>query len=333
MNTLTRFLVSASALALAVSAQAYNGYYPAARTTKDFKTIVYDSGIEKDDNWECETMIAIKNNREGKKSDLTLSLTSEIDTVHVSFCWHNTDFGDFTDRRIVTLTVDSPTGACQPTTCDITQNVETGSGENIIALKSIDHRLDISIGSPTPLLRASVETSIAPKQIALTCTNEAAIEYFYTMSIPSPHKALETSLDTEEINRMLAMTGNDDACGIYEFYDRTFDPVRGRPGGLYKLAIIPSQTTEGRYDIIYLDGAKTNAHKWHTGMLKGRLKPTGLINQYRVEWYDSMLAKVEDDEMFALLSDDHMLLTINYPSVNAVIRFVRRPKEDRADNQ
>ncbi len=317
-----RTLVVTLSLITAVSALAFNGYYPSACLSKGHDSIVYDADVDSSSDWECETMIAIKNNREGKESELTFALTTDIDTVNITFRWHNTRFGDFTDSRIVTLTVDSPTGTCQPLEHDISQHIETGSADNIISLKSFAGILDIGIGATLPRMRASINTTIAPTDITVSCSNEAYIEYFYVASQPAPDKVLDTSLNPDEIDRMLDRNTSNKPCGMYEYYDRTFDPERCRPGGMYKLAVIPSLSVDGAFDIIYIDGAKTNARRWHQGMLKGRLTPTGLVNQYRLTWYDAMLQKVADDEMFAILSDDGQLLTLNYPMLQTVIRFV-----------
>lgn len=74
--------------------------------------------------------------------------------------------------------------------------------------------------------------------------------------------------------------------GIYSLLDYEYDDSYARPGGSYRLAILPDVGSEC-FEIFYLEGAKVNPRLWSAGMKKGKLKPTPFDNVFDVEWRDA----------------------------------------------
>jgi hypothetical protein len=102
----------------------------------------------------------------------------------------------------------------------------------------------------------------------------------------------------------------------WQYLDRENDPKIALLGGRYELAQIGN-------DLIYLSGAKTNATHWHQGMLKGRLKPTGYVGYYHLEWFDATGRSIADD-CYAQFDETSKTMTVNFPGLNASLRFAFR---------
>ena len=107
--------------------------------------------------------------------------------------------------------------------------------------------------------------------------------------------------------------------GLYTWLDRENDPQRARPGGFYKLAVIPND--DNGYDIVYLDGATVNSWAWSTGMLKGKLKKTVFVNHYDLEWIDSNHRAVEAETSCTF--SDNSIMQLDFPLYSTRFRFSR----------
>lgn len=108
----------------------------------------------------------------------------------------------------------------------------------------------------------------------------------------------------------------------WQYLDRENNPRMAIPGGRYSLATVADN--EGGYWIVYMDGATTSAALWKPGRVKGRLKPTGFIDHYNVEWISSEGQRV-NDEAYADFDSERTFLTITFPLHEAKMRFSRRP--------
>ncbi len=97
------------------------------------------------------------------------------------------------------------------------------------------------------------------------------------------------------------------------YLDRNSDPQLARLGGRYVLAWVGD-------DLVYMDGAQINETRWQQGMLKGRLKPTGYVGYYHLEWFDSTGRRLADD-CYAELDEKAKTVTLVFPSLNASLRF------------
>ncbi len=107
--------------------------------------------------------------------------------------------------------------------------------------------------------------------------------------------------------------------GIYSLLDYDIDESYARPGGTYRLAIVPEEMS-GEFAVVYLGGAKANSSLWNPGMKKGRLKPTPFPNIFDVEWCDA-----EGDVMLHDIQAEFdplaSTLTIKFPYQNSTLRL------------
>ncbi|MDE7125645.1 MAG: hypothetical protein K2O12_04105, partial [Muribaculaceae bacterium] len=78
------------------------------------------------------------------------------------------------------------------------------------------------------------------------------------------------------------------------------------------------------YDIIYLDGAETNADSWTAGTLKGRLHRSGFENEFDLQWFDADQRPAGIENSASLLNQGSTL-QLNFPSLETQLRFRRNP--------
>lgn len=127
---------------------------------------------------------------------------------------------------------------------------------------------------------------------------------------------------TEENLREHIKSSRNPVEGVYEYLDRNNDPHYARLGGRYLIAVV-SDGSSG-YDIIYIDGARTNESSWTTGMLKGHLEPVKmLVDQFYLVWYDA-LGEIMTEDIDASI-EQNAILTFRFPLYKTVIRFLKRP--------
>lgn len=107
--------------------------------------------------------------------------------------------------------------------------------------------------------------------------------------------------------------------GLWKYLDRETDPGLAVNGGNYRLAI--AANSDGGFDIIYMEGASTNAAEWKRGMLKGRLTDLGFDDHYRLEWFDAMHRTMGGECYARMESAD--VITFNFPLYGASLRFQR----------
>lgn len=108
--------------------------------------------------------------------------------------------------------------------------------------------------------------------------------------------------------------------GYWTLFDRTLDESLLRMGGDYRLAIVKDG---GRYEIIYIDGAKTNSGKWERGMAKGILYPEPFPGIFNVEWIDAE-GKHLGNGIKAQTGEGDTLL-IQFPYQSSTVRLRRLP--------
>ncbi|MDE7419089.1 MAG: LysE family translocator [Muribaculaceae bacterium] len=107
--------------------------------------------------------------------------------------------------------------------------------------------------------------------------------------------------------------------GVYSLLDYEFDDTYARPGGLYRLAILPDEASEG-FCIFYLEGAKINASIWSPGMIKGKLMPSPFANVFNVEWIDAEGSLMRSD-IQAEFDPLALSLTIKFPYQSSSMRY------------
>lgn len=125
--------------------------------------------------------------------------------------------------------------------------------------------------------------------------------------------------DLEKLDRRFA-DSEDNLEGYWTVFDRTLEESLLRMGGDYRLAIVKNG---GTYDIIYIDGAKTNSAKWKKGMVKGKLYPGPFPGIFDVEWIDVEGKPLKRD--IKAQSGEGDTLTIQFPYQSSTIRLRRIP--------
>lgn len=113
--------------------------------------------------------------------------------------------------------------------------------------------------------------------------------------------------------------------GYWQILDRSLDEALLRLGGDYRLALV--RELDG-YDLIYIQGAKVNAGKWSRGMVKARLRPSGITGIWNVEWIDSMHKPMAHD--LKAQADRNGTLTIQFPYQDSQLRLhhLSTPEEE-----
>lgn len=127
-------------------------------------------------------------------------------------------------------------------------------------------------------------------------------------------------------SRLLAeATRKNELPGLYMLFDSEEDNSYASIGGQYSISILPALSQEGKFDMIYMSGARIYGDVWKEGMRKGSLNQSPFANIYDVEWVDAggdlMRHDVKAD--FDPLSQ---MLTIRFPYQNAILRFRKIPR-------
>ncbi|MCM1348415.1 MAG: hypothetical protein NC338_03305 [Firmicutes bacterium] len=170
------------------------------------------------------------------------------------------------------------------------------------------------------IIRIQMDAPVSPL-MGVCADGRADLSLVVSEWIPNPRQALITPWTKQEISTYLAKAQPPE--GLYKYLDRNTDPRLSRPGGNYTLALI--KASAGGYDLIYIDGAATNATQWEPGMLKARLTPTIFQNQYDLVWYDSMFNALAQDCSASI--EQGAILTINIPAIKASMRFSLVPQD------
>lgn len=148
---------------------------------------------------------------------------------------------------------------------------------------------------------------------------EIRLDGIITEITPDKATELATSWTADSIKVLIEASAGG-ITGIWHYLDRRNDPDYARPGGTYTLAIVPADKT-GHYLILYCSGAEVNAGAWHTGMIKGKLKPNPFANQWDMVWIDSMLDAVCDESYLTL--DSNGVATLHFPLLKTEIRMYK----------
>lgn len=120
---------------------------------------------------------------------------------------------------------------------------------------------------------------------------------------PDSFGRLETGMDSAEV-----------AAGrLWRYLDRDGDSRLAVVGGQYSLSQVG-------YDLIYIEGAKTNPGNWKPGMVKGRLIPTGFDGYYKLQWFDATGRELSG-ENYAEVDSDLGTLKLTFPQLKTSVRF------------
>ena len=259
-----------------------------------------------------------------------LTLAAPDDTLKVSLRFGNSDFGDFTDRRISVITV---TRGNEELYSESVSGFHTGADRfNTLSVTLSDNTLSVSGGGEhsRKICDLNLDRCFRPCESSVWNVGTMRLSVFSTEVCHPPYKAFASGITREDLDRRFATT-TDPVEGYWRYFDRTNDPMFARLGGRYTLAVIRSKNqteTEGSYpvttyDIVYIDGAQTKADDWSPMMLKGALRSTIFEGHYDMEWIDSTFETITDD--ISATITERSLLTLNFPLLKTTIRFSKVP--------
>jgi len=162
-----------------------------------------------------------------------------------------------------------------------------------------------------------------PASLSAAGTVDATI--FVTEMTPVSREERLAGLPPTEVGRLLSEHGGG-IVGSYAYLDRSTDPAVARPGGRYRLAVVPDPDGTESLLIIYIAGAEVEPSFWKPGMLKGILRPTPFEGQYDLVWYDAHGAPIPyGSDSYALFDSAASILTLNFPLLGqASVRFARQ---------
>lgn len=240
--------------------------------------------------------------------------------------WGNTDFGDLTDERYMLIELTRSDSVLFSEI--IMEGVDLHTGSNTINIQIDGDGYmhwkigDYSIAKTGELVLPSLRDPAIPFYV-FTKGSKLNIHRCKVTEIATSPSSLITPYSDESFF-VAAPNQENSPVGIWMFLDRDINPKWARLGGRYALGIREAENN-GAWDIIYLDGAETNADRWQPGMLKGTLKKTPFVRHYNLEWVDSTFERMDEaDECSATLSDDGNILTLNFPLDHSILRFYRK---------
>lgn len=244
------------------------------------------------------------------------------DTLGLGLRWGNTAFGDLTDRRFTQLTVQLADSTLY---CGEVDGFATASGQYNTLAASFDPdrgKLTVSGGGrrSTTLFTQPFSRSFDPVVAELSVRGRARVSVFGAET--TRRYGNEKERKYADIDSLIARVkaSPDSIEGVWEYLDRTNDPLYTRPGGRYTLATIAND--EGSYDIVYIGGATVYPVRWQPGMIKGKLRPTIFIDHFDLEWIDAEFVPMTED-IHASVTDG-AILTLSFPLYKSEMRFSRQ---------
>lgn len=215
---------------------------------------------------------------------------------------------DGTDKPVYSATVSS--------------GVNPFDGTNIWRLTNSGQGFILSAGNHSMTELATLHVSDGCKAFGFAASPGASILITdISLTRTSPLSDMEEGewKDLEKLDRHFA-DSEDNLEGYWTVFDRTLEESLLRMGGDYSLAIVKNG---GTYDIIYIDGAKTNSAKWKKGMVKGKLYPGPFPGIFDVEWIDAEGKPLSRD--IKAQSGEGDTLTIQFPYQSSSVRLRRIP--------
>lgn len=239
---------------------------------------------------------------------LSIVLCGVSDSSTVKIVERVTAPGDIYEKRTIDVALNE-TGIKTFTT-----GVDLYGGDNYLMIKSDGDKADIFIGDDMLRYCGSLPADAIHKVEVKECENVSFPLLVAVADTPDP------ILNRRDIDSVMASANAGESrppVGIWRFFDRDNNPDHARPGGMYELAVIPSEQQD-EYLVIYISGASVNRSAWRPGMVKGILSPTPFEGRYRLKWWDSMMNCI-DCECHAILADG--TLSFCFPLLNSTLRF------------
>ena len=178
----------------------------------------------------------------------------------------------------------------------------------------------VSLGNRA-LSPAATISLASPMRWCVTATDAIHLDYSLSETAADPIAALATAWTVDDLAARFA-TSADPLEGFWDYLDRETDERVMKLGGYYTVAIMA--VSPGCYDIIYVDGARVNSHKWTVGMRKGTLEKTIFSNHYNLTWVDSTFGLMDEETSADV--EQGTIMSLNFPIYGSSIRLVRRPR-------
>lgn len=263
---------------------------------------------------------------------------SDTCRYEVTMRGRNADFGAVTDAYCVDVTASRITpSAGRVTLCSsvVTSGISHAGNANTMSVELRGDSLAVvSIGRNALVdalsfpISVGASDSVAWSIVAHGCWHPSVV---MDEHLPDRSKELATGWTADSLRQyIIRRNGADRGEGIWKYFDRTNNPAKGVVAGAYTLATV--RNADGGYDIIYIDGARTQRSRWHAGMLKGRIMPTIFKDHYDLVWYDAMMNPVSE-EANASIRQDGALLEISLPVYETSFRLSRVPVADLRGGQ
>lgn len=265
-------------------------------------------------------------NKSGRH-DWQINLISGTDTLNLSLTKTDSNFGDIDHSEGIRLVVCRNNEEIFNDT--FTGNVSTDRRPNYLRADIFPDGIDLSLGHSQLRLAARLPFASFYNQAEITSLSDASVvrRLAAYMAAPSIRGSEFNSID--DVNDAISRCKHPIA-GIWEEFDESFDTESALIGGDYTIAIVPraasgAGTTTSDADktmqILYIGGGKTNSKAWEPLMIKGTLKPTPFYSNFDLEWIDAV-GNVICDGANAYV--DENLLVLDFPLLNARIRFARK---------
>lgn len=243
----------------------------------------------------------------------------------VTLCWGNTDLGYDTDSRYMVVEVAAGDSILESRR--VTEGVNLYKGYNSLKLCiGPDGELQWNVGGKSLAATSACRILPATPVSASIFAKGGGINIASSMVVALKDKPTPEPTPFNNPEDFIVAAHDPTAVdGVWIFLDRDNDPKWARPGGRYTLGIMRSITEKDSWDIIYLDGAVTNAPKWLPGMRKGKLTATPFMGHYDLEWFDALFDYLDKtEECSATMNDAGTILTLSFPLDHSVMRFYRK---------
>ena len=191
-----------------------------------------------------------------------------------------------------------------------------------IASAGISMMLELAEGATQPMLHVGVRrpdislpVNIEPDTHIHPFADTAVDTLLWNLNAQQrPAAEYAAFADVRSLTEYIAASHDINEC-VWTYHDRDTDPLRVSLGGDYRLATV--RDSSGGYKIVYLSGHDS----WQPLRIKGRMKPTGFIGEYDLDWLDADGVSMGPD-CSALISDGS-LLTLRFPLYESTLRFRR----------
>lgn len=248
-----------------------------------------------------------------------MNLISATDTLSLSIDKTDSNFGDFDHTEGIRIIVRRNNELIDDIT--VTENISTDARPNYLRADLFPDGIDLSLGHSTLRLATRLPFSSFYSRAEIISETDATVTRRLAAYRPAPRIVRSAYASQEEINEAISQC-NHPIAGIWKKFDETFDTTSALIGGNYTIAIVPAPDSGNMMQIIYLDGGITNDKAWEHMMIKGTLSPTPFYSNFDVEWIDALGNEISEGAN-ALVENN--LLVIDFPLINARIRFARLP--------